>query len=85
MKVNKQEMFKIGLTIVLLVTAISLTLNFGRGSVDNGVTQEAILHINYDNGTHQYIENVNFTLIQTDRGLKAINIKIVDNDLDADR
>ncbi|MCE7741098.1 MAG: DASS family sodium-coupled anion symporter [Candidatus Heimdallarchaeota archaeon] len=64
MKISKQEITKISISVVLLVTVIALTMSFAQGTVA-GEKQEALheatLHCFYDNGTNQYTTQVNFT------------------------
>lgn len=64
MEVSKQEMIKIGVTVALLVTAITISMTSIRGTVagtKNEALHDATLHCFYDNGTHQYGMSVNFT------------------------
>ena len=56
-KIKKQDAIKIGITIVLLVIAITLSMKFTLGSVAE-ISHEAKLSGYYDNG----ITNHTFTL-----------------------
>jgi sodium-dependent dicarboxylate transporter 2/3/5 len=60
MKFSKQEIRKLGISLVLLVIAISLTMVFGKGTVAS-VSQEGTLHAFYDDGENQFNRTINFT------------------------
>ena len=69
MKVTKQEAIKLGITLAMIVTAVTLTMVFARGTVDIS-SHEATLHARYDykddgNITHVYTTEVNFTFLIT--------------------
>jgi sodium-dependent dicarboxylate transporter 2/3/5 len=69
-KVSKQEMIKIGITIVLLVVAITISMTSIRGTVAGGESEalhNATLHCFYDNGTHQYSYVANFSFYLHDK------------------
>ena len=66
MEISKQEVTKIIVSVVLLVTAIGLTMGFAQGTVA-GEKEEALhaatLHCYYDNGIHNYTKQVDFTFV----------------------
>ena len=67
MKISKQEIIKLGVTLAMLIIAITLTMVFTRGTVDVS-RHEATLHARYDymdenNITHTYFTEVNFTFV----------------------
>ncbi|MHA1347372.1 MAG: SLC13 family permease [Candidatus Heimdallarchaeaceae archaeon] len=67
MKVTKQEAIKLGVTLAMLIAAITLTMVFARGTVDVS-NHEATLHARYDykddsNITHVYTSEVNFNFL----------------------
>ncbi len=69
MKVTKQEAIKLGVTLAMIVVAITLTMIFARGTVDIS-NHEATLHARYDytddsNVTYVYAAEVNFTFLIT--------------------
>lgn len=69
MKVTKKEAIKLGVTLAMIVVAITLTMIFTRGTVDIS-NHEATLHARYDyrddgNVTHVYTAEVNFTFLIT--------------------
>ena len=69
MKVTKQEAIKLGITLAMIVTAVTLTMVFARGTVDIS-NHEATLHARYDykddgNITHVYETEVNVTFLIT--------------------
>ncbi|MBY9001997.1 MAG: DASS family sodium-coupled anion symporter [Candidatus Heimdallarchaeota archaeon] len=69
MKISKQEMIKLAVTLAMLVVAITLTMAFTRGTVDIS-NHEATLHARYDytddnNTTKQYVAEINFNFLLT--------------------
>ncbi|MCG3221194.1 MAG: anion permease, partial [Candidatus Heimdallarchaeota archaeon] len=60
MKIEKQEIRKIGISVTLLIVAITLTMTSAGGTVAS-VSQQAVLHAYYDDGVNQYNETINFT------------------------
>ncbi len=60
MKIEKQEIRKIGISVVLLVVAITLTMTSAKGTVAS-LSQDATLHASYNDGINQYNKTINFT------------------------
>ncbi|NPD89849.1 MAG: DASS family sodium-coupled anion symporter [Asgard group archaeon] len=60
MKIEKQEIRKIIISVVLLIVAITLTMTFAKGTVAS-VNQDASLHASYFDGENQYNRSINFT------------------------
>ncbi|MHA1953276.1 MAG: SLC13 family permease, partial [Candidatus Heimdallarchaeaceae archaeon] len=60
MKIEKQEIRKIGISLVLLIVAITLTMTSAKGTVGS-VAQDATLHASYNDGENQFNKTINFT------------------------
>jgi len=64
MEISKQDIIKVAISVVLLATAIGLTMGFAQGTVA-GEKQEALheatLRCFYDNGSSNYTKDVDFT------------------------
>ncbi len=60
MKITKQEVTKVVITVVMIIIAVSLIMTLTKGAVAT-VNHEARLHIYYDNGEEQYNTTIDFS------------------------
>ncbi|TFG10215.1 hypothetical protein EU534_01265, partial [Candidatus Heimdallarchaeota archaeon] len=81
MEISKQDIIKVVISVILLATAIGLTMGFAQGTVageEQEALHEATLHCFYDNGTNQYSKQINFTFELFNRTTYPETIEIYD-------